>query len=135
MRILAVDYGTARTGLAISDPTGTLASPLCVLNIKNRNRLIEAIKDKVAEYKIEKIIIGSPKRTDGRDSEMQNKINDFAELLFSATELKPEFINETYTTVIAAKKLHENQKNSKQQKSIIDSAAAAVFLQDYLDKL
>jgi putative Holliday junction resolvase len=136
MRILAIDYGTARTGLAVSDPSGILASPLCVIKVKNMKQTAEAVKEKIDELKIEKIIMGCPIRTDGKDkdSEMKKKVEAFAEILFNKTGLKAELVNEVYTTVIASQKLHENEKNAKQQRANIDSVAASILLQDYLDK-
>ena len=134
MRVLAIDYGTVKTGLAVSDSLGKLATPLCVLKIKSIKKLAEEIGQNITKLKIDKVIIGCPKRTDGKESDMQKKVEVFAELLFSKTGMRAELVNEIYTTVIAAQKLHENDKNAKQQKDIIDSVAAAILLQDFLDK-
>ena len=133
MRILAVDYGTVRTGLAISDPTGLIATPFGVFPGYDAEKLAGKSCEVVCEKKVTGIIMGMPVRTDGKKSEMQEKILSFAELLSVKTGINIEFVDEKFTTVIASQKLHQNNKNAKQQKKIIDAAAAAVLLQDWLD--
>ncbi|PWM47538.1 MAG: Holliday junction resolvase RuvX [Clostridiales bacterium] len=133
MRILALDYGLARTGLAISDLSGVLATPLFALPSYNTDRLIAEIQSVIEEKGVTEIIMGLPARTDGQKSEMQNKVRDFASQLTDKTGMKIKFIDEKFTTVIASQKLHQNNINSKKQKGMIDAAAAAVMLQDWID--
>ena len=135
MKILAVDYGMSRTGLAVSDPSGTIATPIPHLPSKNENRLLTSLLEVIEEIRPDRIIMGLPLRTDMKESEMVGKVRSFAQRLEDASGLKIEFQSEMYTTVIASKLLHENDKNTKKQRSLIDSAAAAVLLQTYLDKL
>ena len=133
MKIMAIDLGMVRTGIAVSDVNGILATPRCVFTGYGRTRLTKAVLEMVQSEGIGKIIVGYPLRTDGKDSEMTAKAVSFTTFLSKRTEVPVELVNEAYTTVIAAKKMHENDIRSKDQKSRIDMAAAAVLLQDYLD--
>lgn len=133
MKILAIDYGLTRTGLAISDMTGFLASPLPFIYSYNEDKLLEGISDICRKNAVETIIIGLPMRTDGGRSEMADKVLLFKNKLEERTGLSVFPMNEMYTTVIASRQLHENNKKAKDQKNLIDSAAATVLLQDYLD--
>ena len=135
MKILAVDYGLARTGVAVSDATGTIATPLECIPSRNEGRMLETLLGVIEKIKPEKIIVGLPLRTDMRQGDMAVKVTAFCERLKAETEAEVELCNEMYTTVIASQLLHENEKKSKEQRRIIDSAAAAVLLQGYLDKL
>ena len=97
--------------------------------------MFDALLGVIDDIKPDKIIIGLPLRTDMRQSEMSVKVSAFRERLRNATGMDIELYNEMYTTVIASRLLHQNEKKSKEQRGIIDSAAAAVLLQDYLDKI
>lgn len=132
-RILAIDYGTKRTGIAISDPLGQIATPQPHIPMKTNEHLCNDIINIISDYKIKKIILGLPLRTDGKAGDTEAKVKEFHELLSEKIEIPIEFVCEAFTTVIAAQKLHEKGKNAKQQRQIIDSAAAAVMLQGYLD--
>ena len=134
MKILAVDYGLSRTGLAVSDIMGMIATPLEHLPSRNEDKMLTALLAVIANIRPEKIIMGLPLRTDMRESDMAERVKAFAVRLREASGLEVELLSEMYTTVIASKLLHENEKNSKKQRGLIDSAAAAVLLQSYLDK-
>lgn len=133
MRIMAIDLGLVRTGIALSDVNGVLATPKCVFSDYGRTRLTKAVLEIVKEENVGKIIIGYPIRTDGKESEMSKKAISFATFLSKRTEVPVELLNEAYTTVIASKKLHDINIKAKDQREKIDMAAAAVLLQDYLD--
>lgn len=133
MRILAIDLGMARTGIAISDPTGLLATPYCVFEGYGRTRLTEAVKELIEKEGIGLVLVGRPERTDGKPSEMAEKADSFVRFLSKRTTVPVRMLNEAYTTVIAAAKLHDNEIKAKDQRSRIDMAAAAVLLQSYLD--
>ena len=133
MRIIAIDYGLARTGIAVSDPTGLIATPLQNVPSKNFQKLLDGVEAVIKQYSPGLIIIGMPKRTDGLGSPMMEKVRSFAAALQERIDTPVEFVNEMYTTVIASRMLHANEKNTKQQRQLIDSAAAAVLLQGYID--
>ena len=116
MKILAIDYGIARTGVATCDPLETIASPLCVIPSYNHEKLVAELL-----------------RTDGNKSEMAEKCEVFAAELRELTGMDVESVDERFTTVIASQHLHANSINAKKQKKTIDAAAAAVLLQGYID--
>ena len=132
-RILAIDYGTRRTGIAVSDPLGQITTPLPHIPMKTNDHLCNDILKLIEDYKIKKIILGLPLRTDGKAGDTEAKVREFHALLTEKISIETEFVCEAFTTVIASQKLHEKGKNAKQQRQIIDSAAAAVMLQGYLD--
>ena len=108
--------------------------PYCVLNGLGRKKLVSAIFEIAEKENVEKIIVGKPVRTDGAFSQMQQKAEAFVEFLRKRTPIPVEMHNEAYTTVVASQKLHEKNIKAKDQKQMIDAAAAAVLLQDYLDR-
>ena len=133
MRIMAIDLGLARTGVALCDKNEILASPFCVLEAMGRTRLTKKVLEIIEAESVEKVIVGLPLRPDGKESEMTIKARSFAEFLRKRTTAEVLLLNEAYTTVIAAQKLHENAVSAKKQKQTIDAAAAAVLLQNYID--
>ncbi len=135
MRILALDYGLARTGVAISDPTGLIATPYKVIPSRNYEKLLTAVEVVIQEILPEKVILGYPERTDGAKSEMCQRIERFREELKERFDIDAELVDEKYTTVIASQMLHAGGVNAKEQRKTIDAAAAAVLLQGYLDSL
>lgn len=133
MRILALDYGLARTGVAVSDPTGLIASPYKVIPSRNYEKLLIAVGETIAEVSPDRIILGYPRRTDGIKSEMCEGVERFREEIKSRFGIEAELVDEKYTTVIASQMLHAGGINAKEQRKNIDAAAAAVLLQGYLD--
>ena len=133
MRILAIDYGMSRTGIAVSDPTGLIASPYAVIPSRNYEKLLTSVGDVLSAVSPEKVILGLPSRTDGIESEMCQRVTRFREELKSRFGVDAELIDEKYTTVIASQMLHANGTKAKEQRKSIDAAAAAVLLQGYLD--
>lgn len=134
MRIIAIDYGIARTGIAVSDPTGLIASPYQVIPSRNYKKLLDGVGKIFAELSPDKVILGYPGRTDGGKSEMCQRVERFREELKQRFDVDAELIDEKYTTVIASQMLHAGGIKSKEQRKTIDAAAAAVLLQGYLDK-
>ena len=134
MRIIAIDYGMARTGVAVSDPSGLIATPLEFIPSGNRKKLYEGIFSVIEKYSPEKIIIGLPIRTDGKEGSIVSSVRELEKTLKEKYNIEVITLNEMFTTVIASQKLHERDMNAKKQRSQIDSAAAAVLLQDYLDR-
>ena len=133
MRILAIDYGMARTGIAVSDPTGLIATPYRVIPSRNYEKLLIGVGEVLLEIAPEKVILGYPGRTDGAKSEMCERVERFSQELQERFHVTPEFVDEKYTTVIASQMLHAGGTKAKEQRKTIDAAAAAVLLQGYLD--
>lgn len=132
-RILAIDYGDKRVGIAWSDPLGMLAHPQ--QHLLNTKTLIDEIKALVECNNIQKIIVGVPKNRKGEATQQTQKVMSFIEDLVEEINIPVETINEAYSTKAASKQLHEAGQSTRSQRTLIDSQSAAFFLQGYLDKL
>ena len=135
MIIVAVDPGKARTGLAVCDKTMFLASPLCVIEEWNRERLAEKVAAAAAKENAELIIIGLPKNMDGSEGESALAARDFALLMANYTDIPIKMLDERCTTMIAHRYLNDNNVRGKKRKKTVDAVAATVILQSYLDSL
>ncbi len=134
-RILAIDYGEKRIGIAISDPLKIFAIPLkTILNNKNFwNELIEIFK----KYNIVEIILGYPLKEDGTKSSITLKVEKFENELRKKIKLPIKLVDERYSSSIAAEQIIESVKSKKKRrdKSLIDKNAAAVILSDFLNNI
>ncbi len=133
MIILAIDLGKVRTGVAISDKNEFLASPLCVLEQRNQEKLIEEISVICKEQKVDEIVVGLPVNMDGSFGESAVNAKSFAEKLKEFTGLPVFMRDERGTTITAHNYLNVTNVRGKKRKSIVDSVAATIILQDYLD--
>lgn len=134
-RYLGVDYGKERVGIALSDETGTMASPLEVLPLKPFRKFLGAMKRIIREHEISCIVVGIPRNMDGSYGPSAEAARDFATRLREALTVPIEPFDERLTTVQASKSLRDAGKSAKKQKKQIDSAAAQIILQTYLDYL
>ena len=132
MRILAIDYGEARTGLAVSDITETLASPLDVVHTRSIDVLIGRITDVVREREVESIIVGNPVNMNGTHGASSENCRKLAGMLREAVSVPVELWDERTTTIAANKLLNETNIKGRKRREIIDAAAAAVLLENYL---
>ena len=134
-RILAIDYGEKRIGIAISDPLKIFAIPLkTILNNKNFwNELIEIFK----KYNIVEIILGYPLKEDGTKSSITLKVEKFENELRKKIKLPIKLVDERYSSSIAAEQIIESVKSKKKRrdKSLIDKNAASVILSDFLNNI
>jgi putative Holliday junction resolvase len=133
MRILAIDYGSKRIGLALSDPTGTLARPLPFLPAKADAQLARELAELAKKEDAHLILLGLPRHMDGSIGEAAAQVQSFAALLGQATSVPVQLIDERLSTVQASRQLQEAGRNARQQRGKIDSEAACVLLQGYLD--
>jgi putative Holliday junction resolvase len=133
MNILALDYGTKRIGMAISDSMGMFASSLPFLENKTDKESAQIIADKVSKEEIELLLIGMPRNMDGSYGESAEKVKNFIILLNSVTSVKIKTVDERLSTVEASKRLRESGIKAKDQRSKIDSMSAQILLQSYLD--
>ena len=133
-RILGVDYGDVRVGLALSDPTKLIASPLKTIQNKNSGLLISELKEIISENDVESIVVGFPVGMKGQDTNQTVKVKDFTQSL--STLCLPIFMEDERLSSIAAKKslFMENIKTGH-NKEIIDQRAAAIVLQQFLDRI
>lgn len=134
VRAAAIDLGAVRVGLAVADDLGLLAHPRPFLDGKNQAALLRRLRDIQAEDQIELFVLGLPRELNGREGPAAKRARAFAARLEQATPAKVELYDEWLSTREAAGRLRAQGLNAKQQKSRIDSAAAAILLQSWLDQ-
>lgn len=130
---MAVDYGDVRTGIAVCDKFEMLASPVCVINQRKQDVLIEEIKKLTDKYNPELFVVGLPKNMDSSIGERAEKCSEFAALLTQATRIPHVMRDERLTTVTAHNALNVTNTRGKKRKAVVDQVAAVVILQDYID--
>ena len=132
-RVLGIDVGDRRIGLALSDSGGILASPLTIIEHNTETGFIEAILQIAKEREAERIIVGLPRLMNGDIGPQAQKVQAFTEAMRSHTDIPIEYRDERLTTVTAQRL---KQETGKKKKGIIryDAMAAAVILQDYLEE-
>lgn len=133
MKIMSVDLGKARTGLAISDSGEFLASPLYTISESDQNKLVLKILDAISEHKPQMLVVGLPKNMDGSEGESAQNARSFAEILKEQSGLPVEMCDERGTTITAHNYLNTTNTRGKKRKAVIDSVAATVILEDYLN--
>ncbi|NUM81599.1 Holliday junction resolvase RuvX [bacterium] len=133
-RILAIDYGETRVGLALSDPMRIIAAGLTTLIVKNDRDAIRQLLSIIHEQEVSQIIMGLPYDTQGGLSAKAVKIKTFAENLKKETGIPVDFCDERFTSITAKKMLLESeQKKKRRSKEKIDTLAAVVILRHYMD--
>lgn len=132
MVILSVDYGDARTGIAVCDKMEILASPVTVINQSYEPKVIAEIKAITERYNPELIVVGLPKNMDGSEGERAQKCKAFAEKLSEETGIKTVMWDERLTTVTAHRTLSDNNVRGKKRKDVVDAVSAVVILESYL---
>jgi len=131
-RLLGIDYGDVRIGVAISDPLGLTAQP--VGTIQNSSSALDEIIGIIIEKKIEKCIVGLPKNQHGEDSKKADSVRVFASKLQELYPIEVEFVDERFSTVAVTRQLHQMNMTTKKQRHIIDTQAAMFILQGVLDR-
>lgn len=131
-RVLGVDLGEARVGVAVSDELGMLAHPLETIQARTCN-VEQRILELIAAKQIEIVIVGMPRNMDGSFGPAAEKAKAFIEKLTAKTKCKVIPWDERLTTVSAQRSLQEAGKKTRQQKLIIDQVAAQILLQSWLD--
>ena len=133
MIALSVDLGHARTGLAVSDKSGFLASSLCVITEYNDEKLIQKIAEKVKETKAQIIVVGLPRNMDGSEGESAIRARKIAARLTELSGIPHHMQDERGTTITAHNYLSAGNVYGKKRKQKVDAVAASIILQDYLD--
>ena len=132
MRIMAIDYGDAHTGIAISDPTGFLAGTTTTIHSRKAEVVLEELCKLVEQYKVEELVMGFPRNMDGTEGPRADLYREFAGKVEEATGLKPVLWDERRTTIDAHRILFESGKNAKKRKKTVDAVAASLILEGYL---
>lgn len=134
-KIMGIDYGKARIGIAVSDALGMVANPVGTINEKFFPAQVSAVAEQVKKLAPSKIVLGLPRNMDGTEGESAALVREFAEKLHEQTNVPYELLDERLTTVSAHKYLSEmNVSGSKKRKSVVDTLSAVIILQNYLDK-
>ena len=134
--ILAIDYGTKRIGIAVSDSKGLIASPLTVFNVTKNigvDKIIEEIKQIIEEYKVKTIIIGRPQTFQSTYKKSLKRIDSFAQKIKDDIDIPVIFYDESYSTIQAQNMLLSLGQNTKSTRGKIDMISATVFLQEFLN--
>jgi len=139
MRVLGVDFGSRRVGLAISDPSRTLARPLTTLSVRSEGDAVRQVATMIAELAAESdglaaIVVGLPARLDGSPNDATGRVSRFVEQLRAYSAIPIHTEDERLSSREAESRLAIRERDWRKRKAALDAAAAAVVLQDYLDR-
>ena len=132
MRIMGIDFGDARTGVAVSDLLCSIVGSTCVVPSRNREKAVADIVKIVRENDVGKIVVGLPKNMDGTEGPRAELCRTFAEALRQATGLEVDMWDERRTTVEAHNILSQHNYHGKKRKNTVDAVAASLILEGYL---
>ena len=134
MRIMAIDYGDARTGIAVSDLSRTLAGEAFTIQSWDPIAAADTIAQEAKQRDVGVLVLGYPRNMDGTDNPRTEKCRDFAALLREKSGLPVEFWDERRTTVDAHRILSEQNRHGKKRKAVVDAVAATLILEGYLNQ-
>lgn len=133
MRILALDFGSKRIGVASSDELGMLAQPVGFLDAEPFPRFLDELREAIRLREVSLILVGLPRNMDGSYGPAARRVQEFVAVLRGALTVPVQTWDERLTSVQAQRLLHQGGTRSRQQRTKVDAAAAAVLLQSYLD--
>ena len=134
-KILAVDFGDVRTGLAISDPSRFLASGIGYISPGGIEKTADAVSETAKAERVVAIVVGLPKNMDGSEGSRANRCKKFAAMLEERTGLPVAMFDERMTTMTASRYLNETNTRGSKRKQVIDTLSAQIILQNCLDRL
>ena len=134
MVIMSVDLGKARTGIAVCDKNELLASPLGTIEERNFERTAEKVFEIAKTRGVELFVVGLPKNMDGTEGESAENARSFAEYLSKISGMEYVMQDERGTTVTAHNFLNATNTRGKKRKKVVDSVAAVIILEDYLNR-
>lgn len=132
MKILSVDYGDARTGIASCDRSELLASPITVIKEHSPERLAQKISQIALDEGAELIVVGYPKNMDGSCGDRAKKCEEFKNLLQEVSSIKCDLWDERGTTITAHSFLNETNTRGKKRKAVVDAVSAVIILENYM---
>ena len=135
MRIMAIDYGDAHTGIAISDPTGFMAGFTTTIDAYRPEAVAERVAALAQEHGVEELVLGHPINMDGTRGPRSEKAQAMKVLLEETSSLPVILWDERRTTIDAHQILLNNGKNAKKRKKVVDAVAASLILEGYLNYL
>ena len=134
-RILAVDWGERRIGLALSDPLGILATGLPTLEIRGEAEAVARVADTIREMEADSVVVGLPLTLAGRKGDSALAAERFAQLVQAASGVSVSLYDERLTSALAQKRLHETGTRTRGRKGKLDQGAAVALLEGWLAKL
>ena len=133
MRLLGIDPGARRVGVALSDEDARIAMPLCTLAVRGQQELTEALAALVEEHQVATVVVGLPLRLDGGESESSRKARSLAAALGQRVAALVVLWDERLSTTQAERALREGGTRGRDKRALVDQVAAALILQSYLD--
>lgn len=134
-KILAVDFGDVRTGLAVSDPSRFLASGIGYISPGGIEKTADAVSEVAKAERVVAIVVGLPKNMDGSEGSRANRCKKFAAMLEERTSLPVAMFDERMTTMTASRYLNATNTRGSKRKHVIDTLSAQIILQNCLDRL
>ena len=135
MRVLAIDHGTVRMGIAMSDELKMIAQPLQFIPAEPFSGFLDRLKELLREYEVELILLGMPRNMDGSYGEASMKVREFEAVLKNSITAPIKTWDERLTSVQAHRALTQGRVKKKKKRQNVDSISAAILLQSYLDGL
>jgi len=135
MRVLAIDHGTVRMGIAISDELKMIAQPLEFIPAEPFSGFLDRIKFLLSEYEVELLLLGMPRNMDGSYGDASIKVKEFEAILKKSTTIPIKTFDERLTSVQANRALTQGRVKKKNKRKNVDAMAAAILLQSYLDSI
>ena len=132
-RVMGVDYGDARTGIAVSDLLCSIVGSTTVIHSRNKEKTIAQIREMVVAQDVGEIVVGLPKNMNGTEGPRAELCREFAQMLQEATGLPVHLWDERRTTVEAHNILSQHNYHGKKRKDTVDAVAASLILEGYLD--
>ena len=133
-RLLGIDYGEKRVGVSVSDPTGTIASPFDTLLYSSADDLLKQLKELIVAENIEGAVVGLPIGMKGQETQQTKLVRKFVSLLQEELDIPVHTADERLTSVAAENILKEQKIQPSRNKAMVDSTAAALILQTFLDR-
>lgn len=130
---MAIDYGDAHTGVALSDPTGLLAGTATTIHSRKEAEVLEQLVQMIRENQVDELVMGFPRNMDGTEGPRAELYRSFAQKLEEASGMPVKLWDERRTTVDAHRILQESGKNAKKRKKTVDAVAASLILEGYLN--
>ncbi|MBC8536987.1 Holliday junction resolvase RuvX [Feifania hominis] len=134
-RVMGVDFGDVRTGIALSDPSGFLASTLCTITETDMKKVAAQVAALAAQHAVSAIVIGYPKNMNNTLGPRVEKTLAFRDELAGLTGCELVLRDERCTTISATRQLNDTNTRGKKRKAVLDAVAATIILQDYLDSM
>jgi len=135
MRVLALDHGTQRIGVAVSDPMKMIAQPLEMIPAEPFGDFLKRLKELIQQQEVELILIGMPRNMDGSYGEAAQRVREFMAVLRDAVTVPLRTWDERLTSALAERFLREGNVRGRERREKVDKTAAAILLQSYLDSL